>query len=47
LGEEVVNRQIKNVETLIDVSSLKDGIYCLIFYENEILQGMTKLVISK
>lgn len=47
LGEEIVNIQIKNGDTGIDVSIFNNGIYCLNFYENETLRGTAKLVISK
>jgi len=47
LGKEVLNKQIQNDETKIDVSSLPNGIYCTHLFSNGKAQYMTKLVISK
>ncbi len=46
-GEQVLRRLIHNGETNIDISSLKNGVYCAGFYSNDKPLQYSKLVISR
>jgi len=46
-GKEVLNIQIQNKETIVDVSHLKNGVYCVGIYSNGNPLHFSKLVISR